>query len=144
VSIPRSVVAAGASLVPMAVGAVGPWAKVLVITINGTDDHKDGWVVVGAAGAALLFLLVIALTRLRWFALLTLIAGAIAAATSAYDVTDINRFGGGGIASAQWGAYVALVGSIALMLASIWIIAEVRRRPAAPPPPPAEPPPPVA
>jgi hypothetical protein len=140
-SVPRSVLTAGACLVPMLVGAFGPWAKVLgIATIHGTDNGKDGWVVVGAAGVAAVFLLMIALWQRRWLGLLPLLAGGVAAATSAYDVTDINRFGGGNIASAQWGVYIALVGSVALMLASIWIIAEVRRRPAAPPPSPAEPP----
>src|SRR5712691_10018940 len=99
----RSVLSAAASVVVMVVGAVGPWAKVAVFTIHGTDDSKDGWIVVGAAGLAVVALLVIVFSRLRWFALATLLAGGIAAATSAYDVTDINRFGGGGIASAQWG-----------------------------------------
>jgi hypothetical protein len=136
VTFPRSLLLAAGSLVLMAGGATGPWAKVLIFTIHGTDDSKDGWIVVGAAGAALVFLILIALTRLRWLALVPLIAGGIAAATAAYDVTDISRFARDGItASTQWGIYVALVGSVALMLSSVLAIAEVRRPPKAVPPP---------
>jgi hypothetical protein len=138
VTLPKSLVLAAASLVLMVVGAFGPWAKVFLFTIHGTDDSKDGWIVVGAAGVALVLLIVITLARLRWLALIPLVAGGAAAATAAYDATDINRFGGGGIASAQWGVYVALAGSIALMLSSLLAIVEIRRRPAMPsqPPPP--------
>jgi hypothetical protein len=134
---PKSLFLAMVSLVLMAVGATGPWAKILIFTIHGTDDSKDGWIVVGAAGVAVVFLILIAFTRLRWLALIPLIAGGIAAATAAYDVTDISRFAKGGItASTQWGIYVALAGSIALMLSSVLAIAEIRRRPAPPPVPP--------
>jgi hypothetical protein len=135
-TLPRSLLLASASLVLMVVGAFGPWAKVFVFTIHGTDDSKDGWIVVGAAGVALLLLIVIALARVRWLALIPMVAGAAAAATAAYDATDINRIGGGGIASAQWGVYLALAGSIALTLSSLLAVFEIRRRPAVPLPPP--------
>jgi hypothetical protein len=128
VTVPKSVWLAGVSVVLMVVGAVGPWAKVLgVLTINGTDDSKDGWIVVGAAAFAVVGVLVVLASRLRWLALIPLLAAAIAAATAAYDVSDINGVGGGRIASAQWGIYLALAGSIALVLASVAMIVEVRR-----------------
>jgi hypothetical protein len=70
----------------MVVGSFGPWAKVLsTVTIYGTDNGGDGWVVLGAAIGAPIFLLVVALARMRWFAIGALIAGLIAAATTAYD-----------------------------------------------------------
>ncbi len=46
------------SLVLMLVGAFSPWAKVFVLTIDGTDDGKDGWVVVAAAAFAAVFPLI--------------------------------------------------------------------------------------
>jgi hypothetical protein len=46
--LPKTFWWAVASIVLMLVGAFGPWAKVLgLVTVNGTDDGKDGWVVVG-------------------------------------------------------------------------------------------------
>jgi uncharacterized membrane protein len=129
-TLPKSILAGGLSLILMVVGAVSPWAKVLgVITINGTTGGRDGWVVIGAAAVALLILIVIAMTRRRWLALIPLLAGGVGAATAAYDITDINGLYQGGVASAQWGIYVALAGSIMLILASIWVIVEVRRPP---------------
>jgi hypothetical protein len=132
VTLPKSLLAAGLSLVLMVVGAIGPWAKVLgIITINGTSGGRDGWVVIGAAGIALVGLIIVAATRRRCFALIPLVAGAAGAATAAYDITDINALYHGRVASAQWGIYLALVGSIGLLLSSIWAIAEVRRTPQA-------------
>jgi hypothetical protein len=144
VTFPRSLLLAAVSLVLMVVGAAGPWASISPglgllrpITIHGTDHGKDGWIVVGAAAAAIVFLLVVAYTRRRWLALAPLLAGGVAAATAAYDITDINRFGGGNIASSQWGIYLALAGSVGLMLSSVLAIAEIRRPvPVQPAPPP--------
>jgi len=139
VSLPKSLVGAALSIVLMLVGAFGPWAKVFgILTINGTDDHKDGWIVVGAAGVAAVVLLVLTFKPWRWLAFLSLIAGGIAGATSGYDITDVNGVGGGQVASAQWGVYLALAGSILLMLSSIGMFAEVRR-PTADPVAPTEP-----
>jgi hypothetical protein len=111
----------------MIAGAVGPWAKVLFVTIHGTDDSKDGWIVVGAAAVAVVALLLTMLMRRRWLAVLPVLAGAAAAATAVYDISDINSFGGRGFVSTEWGIYLALAGSIALVLSSIGVIAEVRR-----------------
>jgi hypothetical protein len=128
----RSFFAAAISLILMVVGAFGPWATVLGIrTINGTTGGRDGWVVIGAAGVAAIVLLIIMATRRRWLAIIPLLAGAAAAATAAYDITDINSLYNGAVASAQWGIYLALVGSIGLIVSSIWVIAEVRRPPKA-------------
>lgn len=130
----RSFFAAAVSLILMVVGAFGPWAKVLGIrTINGTTGGRDGWVVIGAAGVAAIVLLIIMATRRRWLAIIPLLAGAAAAATAAYDITDINSLYNGAVASAQWGIYLALAGSIGLIVSSIWVIAEVRRAPTSEP-----------
>ena len=119
------------SLVLMVVGAFGPWAKVLIITINGTDDGKDGWVVVGAAAVAAVFLGLYLWRRKTWLLILPTLAGCLAAATAGYDISDINSLAaselGGDAVSTEWGIYVALAGSISLILASVALIVETRR-----------------
>jgi hypothetical protein len=125
---PISIAGAGISALLMIVGGFGPWAKVLgVITIDGTDDGKDGWIVVAAAGVAIALLVVLAFTRRRWLALIPLLAGVVAAATTGYDISDISSVGGGRLASAEWGIYLSLIASIGLALASLAAIFELRR-----------------
>jgi len=116
----------GASLVLMVIGAVGPWAKVLnLITINGTDGGRDGWIVIGAAAFAAILLLVYSRRRKRWLLVLTVLAGLLGAGTAAYDTVDIgsrfsgSSFGGGGVISVGWGLYVALIGSVSLVAAAL-------------------------
>src|SRR5579859_7331935 len=111
-------IAAGLAL--MVAGAVGPWARVLdAVTINGTDDGKDGWVVLGAAVVAVLLLLVFAKFRRRWLLLVPFVAGLIGGATAGYDLHDLGRFGS--LAEVHWGIYLALVGSIVLAATTFWL-----------------------
>ena len=117
---------AAASLVLMVIGAVGPWAKVLgTITINGTDGGRDGWIVIGAAAVAAILLLVYSRRRRRWLLVLSVLAGLAGAGTAAYDLVDIgsrfpgSSFGGSGLVSVGWGIYVALIGSVSLVVAAV-------------------------
>lgn len=126
-----------ASLALMVVGAFGPWVKAFgLVTINGTDGGRDGWVVIGAALVAAVPLLIYGKVRRRWLLALPVLAGLAGAATAAYDISDIGRlgsgsvFGGGETVSTGWGIYVALVGSVSLTLASLVLM--VSRRPAQP------------
>lgn len=144
--LPRSFWWAVASLVVMVVGAVGPWAEVLSVTIDGIDGSRDGWVVIGAAAVAALLLLVFAVARRAWLAVFPLLAGAVGGATAGYDISDIRSLAsetiGGRLVETEWGIYVALAGSISLIVASLALMVEGRgRRPAAAaaPPPPAGP-----
>ena len=128
---------AGASLVLMVVGAFGPWVKVFgIVTINGTDGGRDGWVVIGAAAVAALLLLIYAKARRKWLLVLPVLAALAGAATAAYDINDIsglasgNIFGAGETFSTQWGIYASLVGSVSLALASVALM--IRRREPAP------------
>jgi hypothetical protein len=131
---PKSVWWALGSLVPMAVGAFGPWVTVEGLTIHGTDDGRDGWVVVGAAAVAGLALVFFLRFPRGWLAVITLLAALAGVGTTAYDIQDINGFASGSLlfaevdVSAEWGIYVALVGSISLALASIGLLVEGRRR----------------
>jgi hypothetical protein len=120
------------SLVLMVIGAFGPWVKVFgIVTINGTDGGRDGWVVIGAAAVAALPLLIYARAHRKWLLVFPVLAGLAGAATAAYDISDISRlgsgsvFGAGDTFSTEWGIYLALVGSLSLTLASLVLM--VRR-----------------
>lgn len=120
----------------MVVGAVGPWTKVLGFTINGTDDGKDGWIVLAGAIIAAVGVVFIVLTKRRWIAVVPLLAGLAGGATAAYDISDVNSVSSssivGAAVSTQWGIYGALAGSISLALAAIGLFVELRKAPAAP------------
>jgi hypothetical protein len=132
-SLPKAFLWSVGSLVVMVLGAVGPWAKVDgVATINGTDGGRDGWVVVGAAGVAALFLALYLRRSRSWVLVLPLLAGLAGTATTVVDIDDINGIASEGsifgvAVSAQWGIYVALAGSISLTLASVGLLVRNRR-----------------
>jgi hypothetical protein len=118
-----------ASVVVMVIGAFGPWAKILrVVTVNGTDESGDGWVVIAAAVVGAIAL---ALWRARgrnWLALAAL-AAAAALATTIYDRVDLERTTANGVdvgalIDAGWGIYVAMIGSLSLGVAAVvgWIL----------------------
>jgi hypothetical protein len=133
-AIPKSFWWSVGSLGLMVAGAVGPWAKVAdLLTVNGTDDGRDGWVVVGAAGVAALVLLLYFRSRRGWLMLFVLLAGAAGAATAGYDISDIRSSASGdalfgALVRTQWGIYVALVGSTSLVLSSLGVIVESYKR----------------
>ena len=130
-SLPKSWFWADTSFVLMAVGAFGPWATAevgpLSVTANGTEGGKDGWLVVGAAVVAAVALALFLVFRRRLLAVLALLAGCAGAAVAAYDVADIETTEPRALYSAGWGIYLALAGSISLVLASIALILETRR-----------------
>lgn len=132
---PKSWFWADASVVLMVVGSFTPWAKVsaaaVSFTIKGTDGGKDGWIVFGAAIAASAFLALYLVFRRRWILVLPLLAALAGAGTAGYDIADIENVAAGGAVdvSAQWGIYLALVGSISLGLATIALMMETRRPP---------------
>src|SRR5436190_18147508 len=76
----------------MLLGAFGPWAKVLNISVGGTDGSNDGWLIVGAAVVSLGFVLTYALYRAssRWVMLGPLLAGIAGAAVAIYERNNIS------------------------------------------------------
>lgn len=120
---PKSLLGAVVGLALMVVGAIGPWASVLgVITIDGTDDGKDGWIVLGGAVVGAVFVGLFVLTRRRWLLLLAVLAGAAGVATAAYDIGDIKSLAaseGGRAVDTEWGIYVALGGSTVVVVMCI-------------------------
>ena len=128
--LPASIWWAAGSLVLMVVGAFGPWASVLGITINGTDDSKDGWLVLGAAVLAALLLLGYVVRRRAWYAVVATLAGVASAATAAYDIADTNNIAsqtGNGLISTEWGIYLSLAASISLALSTLAVLLQARR-----------------
>ena len=120
---PRTLLWAAASIVLMVVGAFGPWATVLgVFTYSGTDGSA-GKTVIGAAAIAALAVGFVARLRRRWLCIVPFLAAAAGVATAAYNLHDISTmntsFDGVDLVSTGWGIYVALAGSISLLLASI-------------------------
>jgi hypothetical protein len=116
------------SAVLMVIGSFGPWAKVLgLITVNGTDDGGDGWVVIVAAAVGAVALVLWRVRSRRWL-ILTVIAAAAGLATTIYDRVDLegttNGVDIGSLVDAAWGIYVAMIGSASLALAAIvgWML----------------------
>jgi hypothetical protein len=118
------------SALVMAIGAFGPWAKILgLVTVNGTDNGGDGWVViVGAVLGGIAFALWRAWSR-NWL-VVSALAAAAALATTIYDRVDLERTTANGVdvgslIDAGWGIYIAMLGSLSLGIASVvgWILA---------------------
>lgn len=79
-----------ASAVLAVIGAFGPWAKVFVISVNGTDASHDGWVVAAAAGFGGLLVYVRRTTASAgsW----ALVAGIVALLPAIYDREHLTRW----------------------------------------------------
>jgi hypothetical protein len=119
------------SLGLMVVGAFGPWVTVLGTTINGTDDSKDGWLVLSAAVLAALLLVGYALRRHAWFTIVAMLIGLVSAAIAGYDIADTNNMASqvpAGLVSTEWGIYLSLVASISLALATLAVLLQTRRK----------------
>jgi hypothetical protein len=125
---------AAASVVLMLIGSFGPWVKgPFGVSISGIDGSNDGWVVVGAAALAVLFLYPYVRYQgsSRILALLSALAGIAAAATTIYDRNHISKalkVEGVSVGQVGWGLNVAMIASISLSAAAI-ILALVRRDP---------------
>lgn len=131
-ALPKTFWWAAASIVLMAVGAFGPWATVLgVVTYSGTDANA-GWTVIVAAAIGAIAVGLLVRWRRRWLCVVPFLAAAAGAATAAYNIHDISSFntslGGVDLMSTGWGIYVALAGSISLLLASLALGAQTERR----------------
>lgn len=128
--LPASIWWAAGSLVLMVVGAFGPWASVLGVSINGTDDSKDGWLVLGAAVVAALLLVGYVIRGRAWYAVVAMLAGLASAAIAAYDIADTNNIAsqtGNGLVSTEWGIYLSLAASISLALATLAVLLQARQ-----------------
>jgi Protein of unknown function (DUF2510) len=135
VPIPPALWAAFVALVLMIIGGFGPYAKVLDrITINGTSENAgDGWVVIGLAVIAGIFLAVWFANRARWQFIVAAVLGALSTIACIIDIVDINDvassglFGGADVADPAWGLYLATFGSLLLAITAGIAAATVRR-----------------
>ena len=102
--------------VAMILGGFGPWATAFgLVSVNGT--HGDGWFVIAAGGVSVFLLRSEARTRrggsrLVWAAL----AGAGGAAVA---IADFAQLASTQAVEPAWGIYAAMLGGIALAVASI-------------------------
>lgn len=131
-TLPKTFWWATASILLMPIGAFGPWATVFgVLTYRGTDGNA-GWTVVGAAALAAIATGFFARRRRRWLCVVMFLSAAAATATAAYNLNDIRSLNtsleGVDLMSTGWGIYVALAGSVSLLLASIVLGAQTERR----------------
>jgi hypothetical protein len=116
------------SAVLMAIGAIGPWAKALFVSVSGLDG--DGWfVLLGAVVIVAITLIHVRrhATRNRrpwWPFAVGLLAAVIAAATAIYDANNIQREISEsdieGIASVGWGLWLACVASVSAGVAVVF------------------------
>jgi FkbM family methyltransferase len=122
----RAVWGAASSLLVVAVGAFGPWATTSGGTVDGSDDEVVGVVAVTAAVAVAL----LAVTRRRRLATITLLAGLVSAALIGQDLNDpAGPFGGPGRdIDPAWGMWVALAGSVGLAFASAVLLSNTGSR----------------
>lgn len=114
----------------MLIGAFGPWASVLAMSVGGTDGSNDGWLVVAAAviGGGLCYVA----RRGRWAGVWALLGGVVGSAVTVYDrgnVQDaIDR--GGAFAQALvhvgWGLNLALIASLSMALAGVVALVQGR------------------
>src|SRR2546428_10018807 len=108
------------SLGIVAVGAFGPWANRFGLSVDGSDDELVGLLAL-VAGVALV---VFALTGSRRLATVPLLAGLVSAMMIGHDLNDpAGPFGGPGPnIHLEWGIWLALGGSIGLVLASVLLL----------------------
>ena len=113
----------GAAALLMVVGGFGPWATVFgVLSVSGT--HGDGWIVIvgGVIAAVLLARDLSSGSSRRWPAIGLVVVAVVGTIVTVKDLSDINSvagdstFFGRQIVSAGWGIYMAVIGSVALVV----------------------------
>jgi hypothetical protein len=118
---------ASAAIVGMIVGAVGPWATVLNIDVNGTGSGRDGTLVIILAAISAVLLIVFATTGRRWPLIVTVVMAILSVVICIVDIGNVNDVSTStstalapslGI-SVGWGLYVSLAASAVLAIAAL-------------------------
>lgn len=109
----------------MVVGAFGPWAKALGLTVSGTDGSNDGWLVALCGGIGLALLLVAQPRRRALYG--CLLAGVAGLAVTVYDrnkISDAAADAGpfGSLVEVGWGLNLAMVASGSLAVHALYMI----------------------
>jgi hypothetical protein len=120
----------------MVIGAIGPWVDAFLVTVAGLSG--DGWIVLVAAVAALIGLAYASSSKTRGLlgpiAVIVILAGLVAAATSIYDLSQIlgtkaELFGEDiSVANPGWGLWLSAGASVALIMAGVALFSLDRRR----------------
>jgi hypothetical protein len=125
---PGSFWVAVASVGAMLIGAFGPWVTALggAVSVSGTTGGRDGWILVGAAALAAVFLFTYASKGLSSRLTGAVVFAVIGALVCVYDLADISNTGQADIfgtqvqvAHAGWGIYLGLAGSAALAVSAV-------------------------
>ena len=110
----------------MVIGSFGPWAKVLGLSINGTDGGNDGWFVIAiAVVAGAVFLWQRETTQAGYAAIA---GGVLGASVAIYDRTNLKDAASengqlGELVEVGWGLNLAMIASISLAIAGVvWIV----------------------
>jgi FkbM family methyltransferase len=117
---------AAMSVVLMSVGAVGPWAELLGAR---SDGHQDE-VVLALAVIAGAMLLLLAVSGRWWIAVVPLVAGLAATALTGNDIRNVRALvpdASDRHVTLEWGIYLALVGSLSLILSLAALVIDGRR-----------------
>jgi hypothetical protein len=107
----------------MALGAFGPWAQVLSLSVSGVDNSAgDGWLVILLA--ALVLLCVLGQHRSSALVVIGCLASLGGLAVTVYDRNDItSAIDGagafGGVASVGWGLNLALAASLSAAVQAV-------------------------
>jgi hypothetical protein len=114
------------SAVAMAMGALGPWASVLGISINGTDFSNGGKVVLGLA--VLASLCVLGQPQSPVLVVVGLLGGLAALAITIHDrdrVTSLLHNAGpfSSLAKVGWGLNLALAAAVSVVLQALVVAA---------------------
>lgn len=105
------------AVVILIAGSLGPWAKVAFLTKNGLDG--DGVITLVLALVAGLAVLVSGVRSRPPSRVLLGICGVLALAVTVFDVIDVSGTEAGRISvSVGWGLWVALLGSLVLLVAA--------------------------
>jgi hypothetical protein len=101
----------------MIIGAIGPWAKVLFISVSGIDGTRDGWIVLVLAGLALAALVgVLRGASVKSVATGLQIDAVIAGGVAVYDWSNLPNGSGIATVSPGWGLYLTIAASVALLV----------------------------
>lgn len=115
--------AVGATVL-MIIGAIGPWAKVLFVSVSGIDGQRDGWIVLVLAILSLIALAsVLRGAPARKVATGIAVDGLIAGGVAIYDWTDLPQGNAIATVSPGWGLYLTVFASAALVFCGLKLYA---------------------
>lgn len=125
--VPAAIVFAGAAVLMMAVGAIGPWAKgPLGSSLSGIDGSNDGWVVLAVTLAAAVSAAAHWRAPRRGTGAVLLLCAAVNGYLTYNDRQSVQELvtsdGAVGLVSVGWGLSLALAGAVLLALAGVALI----------------------